>query len=295
MSRAKVLLARLLRPRLLFTLILTVVCALALFYVFANSLEDSPIAYPLFVLSAYTLTVWAVGSVGAAKRMRAAVYAHPLGRRYCTDLPFRGRLSLCGTTAVSVCYGLFELCTALFARSVWFGAIGAYYLLLAAARGVLLCSAYQKGITRRQELYAARLCGWLLLALNLALSALTAQMVLDGKGYAYPGTMIFVMAFYAFYTVISSVVNLVRFRRLRSPVLSASKLLGVATALVSMLSLQTAMFASFGSDYAYQRLMNALVGGILCFALFLMAVFMLIRIRSHLQQEALLQPESRST
>lgn len=278
MSHRIIQFARLFKPGLPWMLALLFACIPALFYVFLNNLKESAVAYVVYVCSAYTLTVWVIWCVGAVKRIRSAVYAHPFGRRYLTDLPFRGRLSLCSTTAINFCYAVFELGAALFSRSFWFGALGVYYLLLTAARGVLLYSVYGKDSDLRQELQAARLCSWLLLALNLALSAVTAQMVADGKGYAYPGTMIFVMAFYAFYSVALSIVNLVRFRKLQSPVLSASKVLGVATALVSMLSLQTAMFASFGGAYAYQRLMNILTSAAVCLLLSLMAVLQLVKV-----------------
>lgn len=277
MRGGRALAARLRRPGWAGRLALLLVCAPALFYVFWAGLDRALPAYPVYVLSAYALGVWVVWGVGAAKGLRAAVYAHPLGRRYLTDLPFRGRLSLWGGTAVNACYAVFEVCCALVLGSFWFGALGMYYLLLAAARGLLLHSLYRRGEGRAEQLRAARRCAWLLLGLNFALTAVTAQMVLAGRGYAYPGTLIFVMAFYAFYSVGAAVVNLVRFRRLESPVLSASKVVGLATALVSMLSLQTAMFAAFGGDFAYRRLMNLLTGTGVCLALFLMAVLMLAR------------------
>lgn len=264
-------------PGLPLTAVLTVVCTPSLFYLFSRRLEETAVAYPLYLLSAYTLVAWAVRLPGAAKRIRAAVHRHPFGRRYLTDLPFRGRISLHLSTGVNLCYALFKLCAGIYYHSIWFGALAVYYLVLTAARVLLLRTVREQETDLTREYRAQRMCGGLLFVLNLALSAVTIQMVVDGRGYAYPGYLIFVVAGYAFYSVSAAIVNLVRFRKLNRPALAASKALGLATALVSMLSLQTAMFASFGGEPAFQRRMNALTGGAVCLFLFLLAVWMVTR------------------
>lgn len=286
MSRWREAATRLLRPGLGWLILLTLFCAPALGYIFYTGQKSSAIAYPVFVLSAYTLCGWCAWVPWLVKRIRAAIYAHHLGRRYVTDLAFRGRLALHASTAVNLCYGLWKLGAGIYYRSLWFGAIAVYYLLLTAARALLLRSVRQKMPDMRREYRTARLCGVLLLTLTLALSAMTVQMVVGGRGYAYPGYFIFVMAGYAFYAVAFAVVNLVRFRKLNSPVLSASKVLGLATALVSMLSLQTAMFVAFGGEVQFQRLMNALTGGAVCLMIFGMAVLMTVSANAALKKQS---------
>lgn len=159
-----------------------------------------------------------------------------------------------------------------------------YYLCLTAIRAILLWSTYRKGEDRVREYKTVRLCGCLLFLLTLALAAMAVQMVVAGKGYRYPGSLIFAVALYAFYSVTIAIINLVRFRRLNSPVLSASKLLGLATALVSMLSLQTAMFASFGGEFRFQTLMNALTGGGVCLFILLLAIGMVAHANREISQ-----------
>lgn len=276
MSR-RALLRRLTKPGLPISLLLVLLCVPALLYIFVNKLEESPAAYLVYVLSAYTLFVWCMRVPTVVKRVRAAIYRHSLGRRYMTDLVFRRHISLYTSTAVNLCYALFKLCAGIYYRSFWFGAIAVYYILLTAARALLLQSIRRGASDMGREYRVTRLCGILLFVLNLALSAVTVQMVTGGKGYEYPGYLIFVMAGYAFFSVSSAVVNIVRTRRLNSPVLSASCVLGLATALVSMLSLQTAMFAAFGGTYEFQRLMNALTGGAVCLIICVMSVLMTMR------------------
>lgn len=78
----------------------------------------------------------------------------------------------------------------------------------------------------------------------------------------------------------TSVVNLVKFRRLGSPLLSAAKVLNFVSAMMSVLGLQTAMISRFSvRGEEYRRMMNAITGGFVYGIVLLIAVFMLLRAR----------------
>lgn len=274
MNRWKTPLLRLIKPRLLWMILLTLFCVPLLSYLLYNGLEKTMFSYHIYVLSTYMVFVWAFRVPDVIKG-RTAIYRHTLGHRYMTDLTFRGKLSLHTSTAVNLCYALFKLAAGIYYRSLWFGAIASYYICLVIIR-VLLLRGCRQGGDKKRELQAARLCGCLLFLLTLVLSTMAIQMVVHGMGYQYPGILIFAVALYAFYSITIAIINLVRFRKLNSPVLSVSKVLSLATALVSMLSLQTAMFASFGGNYQFQTLMNALTGGAVCLLILLMAILMVV-------------------
>ena len=79
-----------------------------------------------------------------------------------------------------------------------------------------------------------------------------------------------------FYTMVTSVINLVKFRRLRSPILSAAEVLNFIAVLMSILGLQTAMIAQFSTEGEnYRRMMNAITGGAVWLSVILTAVYML--------------------
>ena len=62
-------------------------------------------------------------------------------------------------------------------------------------------------------------------------------------------------AFYTFYTMVISVLNLVKFRKLGSPILSAAKVLNFIAAMMSILGLQTAMISRFSENgEAYRKM-----------------------------------------
>ena len=72
--------------------------------------------------------------------------------------------------------------------------------------------------------------------------------------------------------------NVVKYRKQNSPVLSASKMIQLASALVSMLALETAMVSSFGSaDDPLARLtMTAATGAGVCLIVLGMALYMIL-------------------
>lgn len=129
-----------------------------------------------------------------------------------------------------------------------------------------------------------RLCGALLVLLALTLLGVAVLIVREDNGFVYDGFRIFAVAFYDFYSLISSVVFLIRFHRRRSPDLLALRQIRFAASLVSMLSLQTAMLAAFGTDtpLPLRRLMNLATGSAVCLLLALTGLFMVLRARRQL-------------
>ena len=78
--------------------------------------------------------------------------------------------------------------------------------------------------------------------------------------------------------MIISVINLVRFRRLGNPILSAAKVLNFIAALMSLLGLQTAMIAQFSMEEEhFRRVMNACTGTGIWVTVIITAIYMLIR------------------
>lgn len=112
---------------------------------------------------------------------------------------------------------------------------------------------------------------------DLALSVIATQIVWDGYGYNYPGTLIYVVALHAFHSLILSAVNAVKFRKLHSPVLSAAKAVNLTTAVVSIFSLETAMLTQFGSDQAeFRLLMTACTAVSVCVIVLGLAAYMVV-------------------
>ena len=197
-----------------------------------------------------------------------------VGQQYRQDLSFRGSVSIYRGMIMNLFYVLFRTAAGIFYGSVWFISIAVYYLVLGGLRLYLIVCWRRRAHVPQWRCY--RRTAWLLFLLNIPMGGMIVLMVLTNSGFSYPGYVIYLSAICAFYMMITAVINLVKFRKLGSPVLSAAKVLNFVAAMMSILGLQTAMISSFsenGEDY--RRLMNALTGGFVWGIVILTAIYML--------------------
>jgi hypothetical protein len=195
---------------------------------------------------------------------------------------------------MNLLYVAVKLVSGIMYQSVWLIAFGIYYLLLAVMRGSLVhyvrsaaAKGKQMGEDLKGEFRCYRMCGIVLLFLNQALACIVIYIVHKNQGMTYPGLLIYAMALYAFYAVITAVINVIRFRRQGSPVHSAAKVISLTAALVSMLSLETAMLAQFGGDdLEFRKIMTSISGGAVCTFVLAMAIYMLVRSTRYLKNQS---------
>lgn len=275
----------LLTPPLWLVLLLTVLCTAALTAVFAMGWDTSPAAYAVYVLSFYTLSVLCVFCVkvlpACYRKAKQRVYDNKYGNRYLTDVAFKTHVSLYRSLAINLLYVGTNVFSALWYRSAWSGILAGYYVILAVTRFLLLRFVNRNGIGRDRvsEFRRSRLCGLILMTVNLTLSGAVLMMLYQNRGYEYNGILIYVVAMYTFYVTTHAVVDIVKYRRYNSPIMSAAKGINLSAALVSMLSLETAMLSQFGADMAPQtrRILIAATGAGVSVVVIAMSVYMIVR------------------
>lgn len=296
MEQVKKFLKRIFFPPPLFVAIIAIPAFAAVIYVLSEKIRN-PLTYISYLASAYALIILILGFPGMVRSIRHWIECHPLtgkilsiplSRRYIEDVKFRTEISLGIGFFINLLYIVMKLVSGIRYRSAWLIALAAYYTLLAAMRFLLLCRRRRpEGRARREwELRRYRLCGYVLLLMNLALSGIVAFMVRYGRGYEYPGTLIYAMAMYSFYAVITAAVNVIKFRKHGSPILSAAKAISLVAALVSILSLETAMLSQFGTedDPLFRKVMTGATGAGACVIVLGMALFMIVKSSRQLKQ-----------
>lgn len=168
-------------------------------------------------------------------------------------------------------FAVFNGSVAVLTQSAWYASLATYYILLFVMR--LSAVLYAKSIyvdrrEREKELREWRvyqICGILLMVMSVALLGSVAILVMDGGGKNYPGFLIYAAAAFTFYKVIASAVSIGRAKRERAPLAIALRSIGHSEALVSLLSLQTAMFGQFGQGKGeLVSTMNAFTGLAVC-------------------------------
>lgn len=267
--------------------------------------NTSAVAIIVYCYAAYAFTVLCIAMPKIVKRSKELIHGDEVKlivafrkfmNRYkytgmfLNDRDFRARISLYGGLVINLAYAVFKIATGIYYYTPWPFAIGVYFLMLGLIRLVLMknvrISDRQEHTASKKihELKSYRTCGISMLVLTVGVMGVAIQMIWKNRGYEYPGFIIYISALYTFYSLILSVVNVVRFSKRKNAVLSAAKNLSLAGALMSLYALQTAMLTTFGGSESYRRLMNSLTGAAVCLLISAMGIFMIIKTRKKLQE-----------
>lgn len=234
---------------------LVMVAAAGLAWTFLVSGEqDTPVAYLSYALSAYAL-VAVCASVAAARpleRLRAALPANPLVDRIVSDADFRTRLSFSASSVLRVIWAAFNAIMGVTLQSAWYVTLAAYYLFLSIMRGLLvrhLRGGEGEAVTRG-EAVTQRTVGIMLVVTTVALVGMTVLLNSHEGGFVYEGYLIYAMAAWTFYTLISCVARFVRVWRSEGTglLLSSAFAVRLAEVLVSLFALEVAMLAAFSTS-----------------------------------------------
>lgn len=174
--------------------------------------------------------------------------------------------------------------------SAWLVTLSVYYMILCILKFQIIRNhrRLQRMENARKCIFSEwriyRLCGILFVILTITLQGMVVLIVTEGNRFTYHGMLIFVVAMYDFYCLISSIIYMIKMRMKHSPTVVAIKSISFATSLVSMLSLQTAMFASFGNSIEInkQMTMNILTGSGVCIMLIALGVIMIVKANKRL-------------
>lgn len=167
----------------------------------------------------------------------------------------------------NVMFAVFNAVVGIVARSAWFGSLAAYYILLSMMRievveqekKISAISGEDERLEKEIGVYRKSSILFIVMAFVLFGMVLLLENSMGGK--EYPGFTIYVAAMYAFYKIIKSTIDIIKIGKQKSPLLSTIKRIGHIDACVSILTLQTAMFASFGAGQEMlARVMNDITG-----------------------------------
>lgn len=274
---------RLLCPPLWVILPLILISGGGLAAVFLLRYDAHPLGYAIYALSAYTLTAavfWCIKRLPSfIRETRAWLDNAPIVRRYMADDAYKVRISLAGNFLYNAAFAAFYLISGTVNSSYWLGGLGIYYLLLSLLRFPLL--RYTHRIDKPDRLREYRLfrnTGIGMLLLNAALSRIFWMMLIEDETYSYPGLMIFAVAAFTFTSLTAAIVHVIRYRKYKNPVLSASRTVQFTVALVSMMTLESAMLKAFSEgDVVFEDTMKTLTAIGVYLMVLSLSIFMIVR------------------
>lgn len=280
MERFKKLLWKLLFPHKAIIILSVPIATALLIYAFAYENANVVITYFSYVFSAYSLTIVCAKAPILFRKIRAVKNRNKYITLYQSDAQLRVKISLYSSVALNILYALLQLFSGFQFHSIWFYALAGYYTLLAIMRFFLLKDTRRivAGENQFYEFLVYRLCGILLLLMNLTLGVIVFYIVWQNRGFEYHYIHTIAMAAYTFTSMTLAIINVIRYRHYKSPIMSASKIISLIAALVSLLSLETAMITAFGEagNDSFRQIMTAITGAAVCLLILTMAIYMLL-------------------
>lgn len=219
---------------------------------------------------------------GVIEKIVSTIKRNPLGEKFFDDYTFRIILSTMPTFIINVAYTVYNGVLGVMHQSEWFITMAVYYSLLGIMRyhavhtGRIISRMEDQSLVKKKELSVIKTEGILLLLLNLTLSGVVLLTIVQDTAKRYSEIMVITIAAYTFYKIITSVINMIKVRKLQSPILITIRNISVADALVSVLTLQMTMLASFqGRSTLNINQMNAMTGMAACILISLLGISMI--------------------
>ena len=246
--------------------------------------------YASYVISAYTLTAVCFRAPRLLRTLRRLRDENRLIARWRADHALRVKLSLYASLVFNVTYAGFQLGLGVLHGSVWYYSLAAYYFILALMRFFLVRDLRNKRAretTRTSAWRRYRMCGALLLCMNVALAIIVFFITYWNRGFHHHAITAIAMAAYTFTAGAIAVVNVVRYRRYDSPLYSASKAISLVAAAVSLLTLESTMLNAFGNgmDPVTYQALTAATGIAVCLFVMGTAVYMIAHANRALKRE----------
>ena len=263
-------------------MLLTPIAVAALIYSMLWLEETAPVRIGSYVLAFYALTVLCARIPSFVRTLRDFKNGNRYVNLWTGDIRLRTNVTLSGSVLWNGAYGALQLGLGIYHGSAWFYSLAAYYATLAAMRLSLVWHTlhHAPGEQMQQELMRYRACGWVFLLTNLALSGMMFYMIYENRAVRHNEITTITMAAYTFATLTMAIVNVIRYRKLNSPALSAAKAISLASACVSMLTLENTMLTTFRSETMMPekaRLFLGLSGGAVSIFIIAMAVYMIVQ------------------
>lgn len=192
--------------------------------------------------------------------------SNTLTARLTDDIEYRSVLSAVCGVCMNIVFALFNGIAGWMSRSAWFGTLSAYYLILGMMRAYWIFHNRNKVRNRENQRSSRapqrniwRYYGVLFLFLAVVLCGAVILLVNLEGGKTYPGWTIYAAAGYSFTKIILAAVHVIRARKKKEQSWIMIRDIGLVDASVSILTLQTAMFAAFSAD---DRKLTVMMNGI---------------------------------
>ncbi len=215
-------------------------------------------------------------------KLPAWIENNPLYSKLKAEYGFRALFFSFISFLLGVLFGIYYGVLGIVGRSIWYGALAAYYIFLTLLRGwVLLKNGKMREKTEKERAIAqvnAHLwSGVFLLVVNMALSVAIAQMIFDNQHFSYPSWTIYGAATYAFYNITTSIIDFCKSKKQGNLTVETIRHINLIASSVSILTLQTALLNTFSTGEVDISLFNTMTGIAVSLITLTLGVLMIIK------------------
>ncbi len=264
-----------------------VVCPLLLAAIVVNRWRNTSLVIGILlcvILIAYTVVVLVNWIRKARAKMLNVADRYAFTRSLRNNYQFRTLIFGAFSFVCNVGYTAFLMITAFEYRSIWYGAIGVYYVLLSVSRGgTLLQSAkdekkyhYDSYKLQNAKLGTYRYCGAMMLTLAFSLTVSVVELTLGGSGFRLDLWLTFVFGGVALYKTIMAVRHFFHATKMDDLAVRAARYINLAVTLMSLLCVQTSLLAALPMQTLTRAILNGITGAIVCAATWALGGYMLV-------------------
>ena len=193
------------------------------------------------------------------------------------------------STIINIIYCIMLSISAILSHSVWVACLAGYYFILISTKLVVLLTGLniikhkqENSQTRKVKLY--RNIGILLIILALAMSSMIIQMITMEADISYENLLIYAVALYTFYKLISSIVFAIKNKSKKNYIVQCIRNINLVTSVVSLFSLQVALIKTF-SNGENMSAMNIMTGVCVSFFIIILGVIIIINEKKKIKKE----------
>ncbi len=227
----------------------------------------------LIILSAYLILTF--GEIPSMIRNNRHV------KKFVADFGFRSYVFAVCSVVINTVYVVFGTIIAVDSGSAWLGALVWYRVILALSRAtvVLTVKKHDKSGDPAYRLRCYLYSGLMLIVLAFALVTVVVLVARGENRYSFIGGAIVYSVALAAYSSIKFIMSFRNLRRAHKSgdlSLAALRNIGFADACISLFALQAVLF-TVREDRALASVMNPLTGAVMCFVVFALGIYMIVR------------------
>lgn len=183
-----------------------------------------------------------------------------------------------GSLIINLLYAVYNGVLGICEQSVWFITMGMYYMVLSIMRVLAVKGEYRSDRTVQmpKELSIMKSVGVLLLLLTFILTGSICLSLKYDLPNHYGIIIMITIATYTSIKVVITVINFVKARKHYTPLIITIRNISLSDALVSLLSMQMSMYATFGKgEIDNSHTMHVITGAGVCLCIVLIGVSMI--------------------